>query len=84
MLKYATTSFLPVGRFLLGNDLLIRRITDNCIEFLHDSVLSQKLFSIESDFVEKNSQLVREYNQGDSYDSDVLSPQSDTGHKVVH
>ncbi|WP_288865639.1 Eco57I restriction-modification methylase domain-containing protein [uncultured Alistipes sp.] len=38
---------------------------------LHDSVLSQKLFSIESDFVEKNSQLVREYNQGDSYDSDT-------------
>ncbi len=35
---------------------------------LHTSILSQKLFSIESDFVEKNSSLVREYNEGDSFD----------------
>lgn len=34
---------------------------------LHESVLSQKLFSIESDFVEKNPTLVREYNDGDTY-----------------
>lgn len=37
---------------------------------LHDSVLSQKLFSIESDFVEKNPTLVREYNEGDSFNPD--------------
>lgn len=36
---------------------------------LHDSVLSQKLFSIESDFVERNPTLVREYNDGDYFDS---------------
>lgn len=35
---------------------------------LADSVLSQKLFSIESDFVEKNAKLVREYNEGDKFD----------------
>lgn len=35
---------------------------------LSDSILSQKLFSIESDFVEKNPQLVREYEDGDSFD----------------
>ena len=35
---------------------------------LHDSVLSQKLFSIESDFVERNPTLVREYNNGDYFD----------------
>lgn len=36
---------------------------------LHQSILSQKLFSIESDFVEKNPGLVREYNVGDDFDS---------------
>ncbi len=35
---------------------------------MHDSVLSQKLFSIESDFVERNPTLVREYNDGDYFD----------------
>lgn len=36
--------------------------------YLHDSVLSQKLFGIESDFVAKNSDLVREYEDGDNFD----------------
>lgn len=31
--------------------------------FLHDAVLSRSLFSIESDFVEKNPSLVREYDE---------------------
>lgn len=35
---------------------------------LHNSVLSQKLFSIESDFVEKHPELVREFNEGDYFD----------------
>lgn len=34
---------------------------------LHDAVLSQKLFGIESDFVEKNPSLVREYKEGDTF-----------------
>ena len=38
---------------------------------LHDSVLSQKLFSIESDFVERNPTLVREYNEGDYFDPEL-------------
>lgn len=35
---------------------------------MHESVLSQKLFSIESDFVERNPTLVREYNEGEPFD----------------
>lgn len=38
---------------------------------LHDSVLSQKLFAIESDFVERNPSLVREYNDGDYFNPDT-------------
>ena len=38
---------------------------------LHDSVLSQKLFGIESDFVEKNPSLVREYNDGAYFNPDT-------------
>lgn len=47
-------------------DCLTQAITDHAC--LHDSVLSQKLFSIESDFVEKNPDKVREYNDGDIFD----------------
>ena len=35
--------------------------------FLHNSVLSQKLFSIESDFVETNPQLVRPYSESSTF-----------------
>lgn len=35
---------------------------------LHDSVLSRKLFSIESDYVEKNPSAVREYEEGGVFD----------------
>lgn len=38
---------------------------------LHESVLSQKLFSIESDFVERNPTLVREFNEGDYFDPEL-------------
>ena len=34
---------------------------------LHYSILTRNLFSIESDFVEKNPSLVKEYNDGDYY-----------------
>ena len=37
------------------------------LSYLHDSVLSQKLFGIESNFVEENPLLVREYHEGDSF-----------------
>ena len=39
--------------------------------FLHDSVLSQKLFSIESDFAERNPDLVRPYSEGDFFDKET-------------
>ena len=38
-------------------------------EFIHDAILPRSLFSIESDFVEKNPPLVRKYNEGDSFDT---------------
>ena len=36
---------------------------------MHESILPRSIFSIESDFVEKNPSLVREYNEGDYFDS---------------
>ncbi len=42
-------------------------VSERSLEYLHDSVLSQKLFGIESDFVEVHPDLVREY----VIDSDV-------------
>ncbi len=36
---------------------------------LHEAILPRCLFSIESDFVEKNPTLVREYDNGDTFDS---------------
>ena len=38
---------------------------------LHDAILPRCLFSIESDFVEKNPTLVREYESGDTFDSNT-------------
>lgn len=39
-------------------------------KFLNLSIFPQKLFSIESDFVENNPELVREYHDGDVFDKD--------------
>lgn len=52
-----------------NDDEIVRKL-DKVIKdngCLHDAVLSQKLFGIESDFVEKNPSLVREYNEGDTF-----------------
>lgn len=55
----------PVDKFISDKlDTIISKYAS-----LHDSVLSQKLFSIESDFVENNPSLVREYSEGDNYDT---------------
>ncbi|MCD8203045.1 MAG: Eco57I restriction-modification methylase domain-containing protein [Prevotella sp.] len=40
--------------------------------FLHDSILSQKLFSIESDFVENNPSLVRKYTEEEKLADDEI------------
>ena len=46
-------------------------VNDLHLAFLHNSVLSQKLFAIESSFVEENPTLVREYNDGDKYNPET-------------
>ena len=38
------------------------------VEYLHDKILPRSLFGIESDFVENNPELVREYEEGDIID----------------
>lgn len=49
-------------------DLFVEK---NSLSYIHDSdVINQKLFRIESDFVEKNPNKVRIYNDGDEFDSD--------------
>ncbi len=65
-----------------GNDMfslnpqdneIIKRL-DNAIKSfgcLHASILPRNLFSIESDFVEKNPSLVKEYNDGDYYNPET-------------
>ena len=52
----------------LDNEIIKR--LDHAIQSfgcLHDSILPRNLFSIESDFVEKNPSLVKEFNDGDYY-----------------
>ena len=56
------------------NDDEIVRELDKAIKkygCLHDSVLPRSLFGIESDFVEKNPSLVREYNDRDYFNPDT-------------
>ena len=53
----------PLDRVIV--DRILKGISDNHFAILHDSVLSQKLFSIESDFVEKNPDKVRPLDSGD-------------------
>jgi hypothetical protein len=43
-------------------------VADKNLSYISESVLSQKLFGIESDFVEQNPLCVREYKEGDYYD----------------
>lgn len=63
---------MPLNPF---DDILVKQIGEVVkkmkFTYLHDSVLSQKLFNIESDFVETNPSLVREYNEGDSFDKNT-------------
>lgn len=44
-------------------------VTKHNLAYLHDFILPRSLFSIESDFVEKNPTLVREYSDGDRFDA---------------
>lgn len=59
---------LPLNPFDVVIVDKINHITnERGFKFLHDSVLSQKLFGIESSFVEENPTLVREYNGDDIF-----------------
>ncbi len=49
-------------------DKIAGTVSEKGFVYLHDSILSQKLFSIESDFVETHPGLVREYKPGDAFD----------------
>ena len=48
-----------------------RVVREQGLAFMHDSVFPRTLFGIESNFVEENPELVREYEEGDYYDKDV-------------
>ncbi len=43
-------------------------VEENNIDYLHNRVHPQKLFAIESDFIEKNKNIARLYNEGDIFD----------------
>ena len=45
-------------------DLVVSKLN---LKYLHDAILPRSLFGIESDFVEKNPSLVREYHNGDEF-----------------
>ncbi len=56
-----------------NNNEIIRKLNEVIKRYgcLHESVLPRSLFSVESDFVEKNPSLVREYNDGDYFNPDT-------------
>lgn len=64
-----------------GNDLLLIKpqditiatkiksfVSNRNLKYLHDSILQRSLFGIESDFIEKNKSLVREYTSDEDVD----------------
>lgn len=57
----------PRNNIIVNN--IEKTVKTHNFSFLHDSVLARSLFSIESDFVEKNPRLVKEYNTGDVFDT---------------
>lgn len=60
---------LPLDPHDLPLDQKIDAVTaQNGWEMLHDSILPRTLFSIDSDFVEKNPDKVRKYNEEESID----------------
>ena len=55
-----------------ADDIILRKVDQFVIKYnlsyMHDRILSQKLFGVESDFVEKNSQIVKKYSKGMNVD----------------
>lgn len=56
----------PLDRNILKK--IDKFVSKNNIKYLHDRIHPQKLFGIESDFVEKNREIVREYNANSEID----------------
>ncbi len=56
---------------LLIVDKIVKKVSEHRFNYLDKSVLSQKLFSIESDFVEQNPTLVKEYVEGAKFDKET-------------
>ena len=56
---------------LLIVDKIVKKVSEHRFNYLDKSVLSQKLFSIESDFVEQNPALVKEYVEGAKFDKET-------------
>lgn len=50
----------------------IQALVADHFDYISNSILSQKLFSIESDFVENNPTLVRPYQEGESLGEDEI------------
>jgi len=50
----------------------IQSVVGTRFDYISNSVLSQKLFSIESDFVEQNPTLVRPYHDGDTLEEEEI------------
>lgn len=70
-LEYPGESLLPINPRDLAITNKIEKFCQKIImPYLADSILSQKLFGIESDFVEKNPRKVKIYNEGDAFDKD--------------
>jgi len=63
---------MPLNPLDISIAAKIKRGVSERFAFLHDSILSQKLFSIESDFVETNPTLVREYQEGEPLSDDEI------------
>lgn len=70
-LEYPGESLLPINpRDLAITNKIKKFCQKNNLPYLADSILSQKLFGIESDFVEKNPRKVRLYNGNDIFDKE--------------
>lgn len=65
------TELLPLNPYDITIVNKINKVvSDRGFGYLHDSVMSRCLFSIESNFVEENPDLVREYDEGYYFDKE--------------
>ena len=63
---------MPLNPLDISIAAKIKQVVSERFAFLHDSILSQKLFSIESDFVETNPTFVREYQESEPLSDDEI------------